>query len=149
MLTPIVSIVVPVYNRRQLVCEAIESALKERDGVAAEVIVVDDCSTDDTWDVLGSFGNAIQRIRNASNGGQSVARNAGLDLARGKYVKFLDSDDVLAPGHLAREVAHADRKNADIVVSGWITRYDDGTTREWTAPQFNDIVDDLLAGVAV
>jgi glycosyltransferase involved in cell wall biosynthesis len=148
-LAPIVSIVIPVYNRRELVREAIDSALKEGEDVSVEVIVVDDCSTDDTWDVIGSFGNAVHRIRNASNRGQSVARNAGLDLARGKYVKFLDSDDVLAPGRLAREVEHADRQNADIVVSGWETRYADGTSREWGAPRFNDIVDDVLAGTGV
>lgn len=139
-----VSVVIPVFNRPQLVRDAITSARGR-----AEVVVVDDCSTDDTWGVLQSYGEAIRTARLTRNSGQSVARNRGLELVRTKYVKFLDSDDVLEPGHLDLEIAAAESSGADIVVSGWGDRSADGVQREWPAPQFRSIVDDVLAGLAV
>jgi len=148
MSSPAVSIVIPVFNRRELVREAIDSALSEGRSTPLELIVVDDCSTDGTWEVLGTYGDAIRRLRNAQNSGQCVARNAGLDAVQGRYVKFLDSDDVLVAGHLARELQRAESAQADIVVSGWLTRFPDGATREWSAPRFDSIVDEILAGVA-
>ena len=149
MAGPLVSIVIPVYNRPALIGEAIASALQEGTSVPLEVIVVDDCSTDETWDLLTGYGQAIRAARLPRNSGQSAARNHGLDLAAARYVKFLDSDDVLAPGHLELEVDLAESGGADIVVSGWGDRFADGRTREWTAPRFHSIVDDVLAGIAV
>lgn len=149
MSTPAVSVIIPVFNRRALIRDAVSSALTEGSRVPLEVIVVDDCSTDDTWDVVSSFGDSVRPLRLPRNGGQSAARNAGLDLARGRYVKFLDSDDLLAGGHLEKEVARAENESADIVVSGWSDRYADGSTRDWNAPEFHSIVDDVLAGIAV
>ena len=133
-----ITIIIPVFNRPQLVREAIESAL----GEASEIIVVDDCSTDETWDVVNSF-SGVRAIRMERNSGQSAARNAGLEAARGKYVKFLDSDDVLIAGHLAKELQRAETESAEIVVSGW---REDG---DYEAPVFENIVDDVLAGKAV
>jgi hypothetical protein len=134
-----IGIIIPVFNRPQLVREAIESAL----GEASEIIVVDDCSTDETWDVIRSFGAPVRAIRMPKNGGQSAARNAGFDVARGKYVKFLDSDDVLIAGHLTKELQRAEAESADLVVSGW--RAD----RDEEAPVFGNVIDDILAGKAV
>src|ERR1043165_7494041 len=125
MTAPPVSIVIPVYNRPALVREAIDSALAER---GVEVIVVDDCSTDDTWDALARYGDAIRAVRLPRNSGQSAARNHGLDLATAKYVKFLDSDDLLAAGHLDAEVALAESTGAEIVASGWGEHRVDGRT---------------------
>jgi glycosyltransferase involved in cell wall biosynthesis len=149
MTAPLVSIVIPVYNRPALVREAIASALTEGARVPLEVIVVDDCSTDETWDVLAGYGATIRAARLARNSGQAAARNQGLDLAGAPYVKFLDSDDLLATGHLEREVACAEADGADIVVSGWGEHLANGTSRTWDAPHFDAIVDDVLAGIAV
>jgi len=149
MASPLVSIVIPVYNRPALIRDAVDSALDEGKRVPLEVIVVDDCSTDETWDVVRGYGGVVRAVRLERNSGQSVARNHGLDLASAKYVKFLDSDDVLAEGHLELEVERAESDGADIVVSGWGARFDDGTTRVWPAPHFQSVIDDVLAGLAV
>jgi glycosyltransferase involved in cell wall biosynthesis len=140
-----VDIIIPVYNRAALVREAIESAL----GEAANVIVVDDASTDGTWDSLRAYdGNpAVRCLRMPANGGQSAARNLGIDAATGTYVKFLDSDDVLVPGHLGAEVRALESTAADIAVSGWRSE-GGGWTAAFAAPVFEQIIDDVLAGIA-
>ena len=140
-----VSIIIPVFNRPELVKEAIASAM----GEGREVIVVDDCSTDSTWETLQAYGDAITLLRTERNSGQSTARNVGIDRARGDYLKFLDSDDLLVPGFLEKEIATARQTNADIVVSGWVFEFADGRRREYKAPEFSSIVDDVLAGRSV
>ena len=98
----LVSIIIPTYNRAQLVDRAIRSALAQTYR-PVEIIVVDDGSTDDTARVLRAFGNKIQVIRQP-NQGRSIARNHGLETATGDYVAFLDSDDVWAADAMAAEV---------------------------------------------
>jgi DNA-binding NarL/FixJ family response regulator len=141
-----VDIIIPVYNRAALVHEAIESAL----GEGADVIVVDDASTDGTWDSLRAYdaNPAVRCLQMPANGGQSAARNLGIDAATGTYVKFLDSDDILIPGHLGAEVRALESTDADIAVSGWDS-VGDGWTGTYAAPVFEQIIDDVLAGIAV
>ncbi|HEV7427641.1 MAG TPA: glycosyltransferase family 2 protein [Thermoanaerobaculia bacterium] len=144
-----VEIIIPVYNRAGLVGEAIDSALRAAPEVPVEVIVVDDASTDGTWDRVQAYDDPrIRGIRMEANGGQSAARNRGLEHARGDFVKFLDSDDVLIAGHLAGEVRVALRTGAEIVASGWCSE-SNGQTTTYAAPIFRSIIDDVLAGVAV
>jgi glycosyltransferase involved in cell wall biosynthesis len=147
---PTVEIIIPVYNRVTLVHEAIASALEAANEVSVAVIVVDDGSTDGTWESLGAYdGNpAVRCLRVPVNGGQSAGRNLGLDAATATYVKFLDSDDVLTPGHLALEVGALESTGADIAVSGWLSE-GGGWTASFEAPVFHDIIDDVLAGIAV
>jgi glycosyltransferase involved in cell wall biosynthesis len=114
-----VSIVIPTFNRATLVTEAIESCLTEGGPtLRVQVVVVDDHSTDNTSEVLASFAGGIESITLPDNGRQSRARNVGMTLARGRYLKFLDSDDVLEPGVLRDEVELADTRSADMVVTG-------------------------------
>lgn len=144
-----VNIIIPVYNREALVREAIESALCAAPDLPVEIVVVDDASTDGTWDALRAYDDPrIRCFRMERNGGQSAARNRGLELSRATYVKFLDSDDVLAPGHLSAEVRALESSGAEIVVSGWSAE-SNGQARTYDAPLFHDIVDDVLAGMAV
>jgi hypothetical protein len=144
-----VDIIIPVYNRAAMVREAIESALNATPDVPVDIIVVDDASTDGTWDSLCAYDDPrIRCVRMESNAGQSAARNRGLDLARGTYVKFLDSDDVLVPGHLLTEVQALQATGAEIAVSGWYSK-SHGKTMMFAAPVFHSIVDDVLAGLAV
>ncbi len=115
-----VDIIIPVYNRAEMVREAIESALNASPDVSVEIVVVDDASTDGTWDCLRAYDDPrIRCFRMESNSGQCAARNRGLDAARGTWVKFLDSDDVLIPGHLSAEVRALQTTGAEIAVSGW------------------------------
>jgi glycosyltransferase involved in cell wall biosynthesis len=144
-----VSVIVPVYNRASMIGSAIDSALHAAPGVPIEVIVVDDASTDGTVDaVLGCGDPRVRLVRLDRNGGQSAARNHGLEVARGRFVKFLDSDDILLPGHLSEEIRALD-DGADIVVSGWCDGYPDGRRVCFDPPVFVSIVDDVLAGRAV
>jgi len=98
------SVVIPTWNRAQLVCEAIGSALNQRPG-DVEVIVVDDASSDNTVDVITeTYGECVRVLRLASRRGAGAARNAGVAIARGEFVAFLDSDDVWLPGKLDAEL---------------------------------------------
>lgn len=90
-----VSVVIPTYNRSQLVCETIESAIHQSN-VDIEIIVVDDGSTDDTEKALAPYSEDIIYLRQ-SNRGVSAARNLGLTQASGDYIAFLDSDDLWLP----------------------------------------------------
>ncbi|HJQ38273.1 MAG TPA: glycosyltransferase family 2 protein [Thermoanaerobaculia bacterium] len=141
-----VSIIIPVYNRAALLREAIDSVLPAAGELDLELVVVDDASTDDTWPFIQSLDHpSIRAFRLEQNRRQSAARNRGLEEARGRYVKFFDSDDRLEPEHLRRELEAIEREQADIAVSGW---YSEGAP-PFDAPHFGSIVDDVLAGVAV
>jgi len=92
------SIIVPVFNRKSYLEAAIHS-ISRQTYKSYEVIVIDDGSTDDTAGFVESLGGPISKIRQA-NSGVSKARNHGAEIARGKYLVFLDSDDVLLPWSL-------------------------------------------------
>jgi glycosyltransferase involved in cell wall biosynthesis len=115
---PLLSVVIPTRNRAYLVGEAIESALCQKVG-RVEVIVVDDASTDDTADVLArSFGSGIRALRMPHRCGVGAARNAGIRLASGELVAFLDDDDLWLPGKLDAELRVFELfPEADAVVS--------------------------------
>jgi glycosyltransferase involved in cell wall biosynthesis len=119
---PLLSVVIPTRNRAQLVCEAINSALKQHEG-QVEVIVVDDGSTDNTQEVLAErFGSDIHFLRQPERRGAGAARNAGIRVARGHLLAFLDDDDLWLPGKLNAEVAVFERfPDAEAVVSDSLT----------------------------
>jgi glycosyltransferase involved in cell wall biosynthesis len=94
------SVIIPVYNRTDMLKRAVGSVLRQ-DFDDFEVIVVDDGSVDDIRSIVETFSDSRIRYHRQSNRGASAARNAGIDRARGDYVAFLDSDDVYLPHHLA------------------------------------------------
>jgi glycosyltransferase involved in cell wall biosynthesis len=98
-----ISVVIPAYNRAREVCRAIDSALAQT-MPPLEIIVVDDGSTDETPDVLARYGDRIRVVRHA-NQGVSATRNAGIAIARGDLIAFLDSDDMWMPRKLELQVA--------------------------------------------
>lgn len=102
---PVVSVIVPVYNALDYVGMALESALNQGyRGEELEIIVVDDGSTDGSGELLDRFAAEhaeVTVIHQESSGGPGAPRNAGLDIARGRYVFFLDADDELTPGRSA------------------------------------------------
>jgi len=100
---PQVSVIIPTYNRGWAIAEAVDSVL-EQDFYDYELIVVDDGSTDNTSDILRSYGNAITAIYQ-SNKGVSAARNRGIEASSGELIAFLDSDDLWLPRKLSRQVA--------------------------------------------
>lgn len=107
MSSTLTSVVIPAYNRADYLPQTVESALKQ-EGAEIEVIIVDDGSTDDTAAVCERHQNVWgERVRYVwqENAERCVARNHGLRLARGEFVAFLDSDDLLRPQHVAACVA--------------------------------------------
>lgn len=100
--SPLVSVIIPTFNRVDTVRRSIDSALQQSYR-PIEIIVVDDGSTDATRDTLGEYGDRIVSIHQ-KNGGPSVARNTGAGLARGEFLAFLDSDDTWSPTKIARQV---------------------------------------------
>ena len=114
---PSVSIIIPAYNAAAFVGDAIASALAQtQPGV--EVIVVDDGSADATWERVLAWAEADPRVvalRQPRQSGPSAARNAALDVARGRWVALLDADDLFAPDRLARMIRHAEETGADLL----------------------------------
>jgi len=124
---PVVSIVIPAYNREAYVAEAIDSIFAQQDAPAAEVIVVDDGSTDGTAAVLARYGITIRVIHQA-NAGVSAARNTGIRAAAGEWIFLLDSDDRVQPGTLRTLLTEAERSpDATVVYADQAFLHEDGT----------------------
>lgn len=114
--TPDVSFVIAAYNAEDSLARAIESALAQG-GVSMEVIVVDDCSIDRTRVIAENYGDPrVKTVALPKNGGPGAARNAGLDVAIGRWVAVLDSDDALRPDRLSRMISRAEKAEAQVVV---------------------------------
>ncbi|MBW2572599.1 MAG: glycosyltransferase [Deltaproteobacteria bacterium] len=99
---PQVSVIIPTYNRGWIIKEAIDSVLAQ-DYTEFELIVVDDGSTDHTADVLDSYRNVI-KVLSQKNKGVSAARNRGIAEASGKFIAFLDSDDLWLSQKLSAQI---------------------------------------------
>jgi glycosyltransferase involved in cell wall biosynthesis len=97
-----VSVILPTFNRWPMVGEAVESVLSQR-FAGFELVVVDDGSTDGTANALARLGSRL-RILSTPRRGVSAARNAGVAGSTGRYIAFLDSDDLWRPGKLARQI---------------------------------------------
>lgn len=105
-MSSLVSVVVPAYNCAGYVAETLESVLAQ-DHANMEIIVVNDGSKDHTMDVLRGFGDRI-RVIDQKNAGPPAARNAGLAAAQGKYIAFVDADDIWVQGKLRAQAEHLD-----------------------------------------
>lgn len=113
----LVSVVMPNFNGARFIDQAIGSALAQT-YEDLELIIVDDCSTDDSRDIIDAFAHHEPRLRSfhhADRSGPAVARNRAIAEARGRYIAFLDSDDLWEPAKLARQIPLHD--SADCVLS--------------------------------
>ena len=97
-LNPLVTVIIPTYNRAQCLARAIESVLQQQ-YAPVELLVIDDGSTDHTAEVVARYPSAVYVYK--KNGRQASARNAGLERARGRYIATLDSDDCWDPNFLS------------------------------------------------
>ena len=124
---PKVTVILPVYNRSGSLEDSMRSVLNQsfRD---LELIVVDDASTEDLRPIVAAVADPrVRYIRQARNGGASVARNAGLAAAKGEYIAFQDSDDLWLPGKLKAQMAMLQAAPADVgVVTGSKVLYGSG-----------------------
>ena len=147
MSSPLISIVIPVYNGEAFVADAIDSVLAQ-EGVAFELIVIDDGSTDATETILARYGGAIA-VHRQPNQGEGAARNAALPHLRGELVLFLDADDLLPVGYLERFAAAArEAPEIEVFHCGWRGMSFDGKplyAQEEPAPIDSDPFHDVAA----
>jgi glycosyltransferase involved in cell wall biosynthesis len=117
MSAPLVSVIIPAFNSSDYIIESIDSALNQTYR-AIEIIVIDDGSTDDTRPKLAPLieGKKI-RYHFQANRGLSAARNAGIQLAKGHYLQFLDADDLLLPQKIEKQVACL-QTTSELTISG-------------------------------
>jgi Glycosyltransferases involved in cell wall biogenesis len=101
----LISVITPAYNASAYIAETIES-VKAQSFSNWEMIIVDDCSTDNTYDIAHSYAEIDTRIRvikHIKNSGVAAARNTALEAAIGDYIAFLDSDDIWMPNKLEKQ----------------------------------------------
>lgn len=111
-----ISVIIPTFNRRERVMEAVASAMAQT-LPPMEVIVIDDGSTDDTEQHLSALPAPVRYVRK-ENGGVSSARNHGIGIARGEWVAFLDSDDLWRPEKLQRQMDCVSRLGSAVCFTG-------------------------------
>ena len=127
----LVSTIIPVFNRAAMLAEAVGSVIAQSYR-PVEVIIVDDGSTDDTAAVahaLAAEQRDIIRVLHQPNGGVGRAREAGRLAARGEFIQYLDSDDLLLPGKFEHQIAALDAQPEAGIAYG-LVRYRDGTGNE-------------------
>ena len=128
--TPKVSVIIPTYNRADLLARAVNSVLSQTYD-DYEIIIVDDHSSDNIQDVISKFTDPrIRLMRHERNKGQSASINTGIANARGEYIAFLDDDDEWLPNKLEGQVAVFQSSASDVgLVYGWMDRIEDSTGR--------------------
>lgn len=125
-----VSVIIPTYNVEDYIQDTIESLLKQTYKGKMEIIIIDDCSTDSTIEIIEQYkekhGNELIKLFiQEENMRQGTARNRGLKLAKGKYTFFLDGDDFLDKWAIEKMFEKAEKGNCDFVVCDWAYYYED------------------------
>ncbi|MDE6443257.1 MAG: glycosyltransferase [Muribaculaceae bacterium] len=117
---PLVSIITPAYNASGVIRETIESVINQT-FQEWELLIIDDCSSDNTSGIIREYTEKDERIKYFktphSSGSPSLPRNMGIDKAVGKYVAFLDADDIWLPFKLEHEVKFIEKNNYPLVYS--------------------------------
>lgn len=129
----LVSVIIPTYNRSNLLVEAIQSVQKQTYS-NLEIIVVDDWSSDNTETVVNQLKSEDNRIRYfclPKKGNGSIARNYGLQRAKGKYISFLDSDDLYLNEKVAKQVYHIEHGYDFVICNGYCFDENGVTNEKW------------------
>lgn len=136
-----VSVIVPIYNVEEYVRECIESILNQtfKD---FELLLINDGSTDDSPKICKYYEKLDPRVKviNKVNGGLSDARNAGIDVAKGKYLTFIDGDDFIAKDTLETMYNSINKTDIKIAVCNMIRYYEDGETEYFYRPSKDNIL---------
>jgi glycosyltransferase involved in cell wall biosynthesis len=114
---PLVSIIIPTYNRNQYLNDCLQS-VSTQTYENIEVIVVDDSGNGNAQSVVESFDNIVYKPLN-SNQGPTTARNQGIELANGKYIQLLDDDDYLLPNKIKKQIRYLEKNDAGVVYCGY------------------------------
>jgi glycosyltransferase involved in cell wall biosynthesis len=139
----LVSVVIPVYNSQEYISDCLDSVLSQT-YKNYEIIAIDDGSTDDSLDILKTYQkNKGIKLFHIDNSGQSVARNIGIENAKGKYLVFVDSDDYWPRNTLEVAVSLAEKENLDMVFFDGDTFVDqkitDAPKKEHLTKYFNTV----------
>lgn len=116
--SPVVSVIVPTHNREKVIVQTLDS-IHQQTFKDFEVLVVDDCSTDRTCEIVESYCQRDSRFKlypQDINRGAPACRNLGLKLSKGRYINFVDSDDLLDREKFAKQVPVIEASNADFVL---------------------------------
>lgn len=128
-----VSIVMPAYNAQDYIQEAIQSVLQQT-YTEWELLVIDDASSDRTAEIVNQLvrkDSRVHYIKNKANIGAAESRNRGVELAKGQWIAFLDSDDCWHPDKLKRQLDLAEKHRAEFVFSGSAFMNKDGRRLEY------------------
>ncbi|MDD7280683.1 MAG: glycosyltransferase family 2 protein [Erysipelotrichaceae bacterium] len=148
MNNPLVSIIMPTYNCEKYVEEAIQSVINQT-MEDWELIVIDDASSDDTYSIIKEFNDSrIHIYKNEENLGVAKTRNKGMDLSKGKYIAFLDSDDIWLETKLEKQLELAKETNADLIYCSYMILYQDGSEKPFIVPHSADFNYMLACSVA-
>ena len=131
-MNPVVSVVMPLHNSSDFMGEGVESVLRQS-FADLELILVDDCSGDDSLARAREFAARDERIvvvAMPENGGGGASRNAGIARARGRYVAFLDADDLWEPDKLKIQLDEMENKNAAFSYTDYAVFSDDGKSEK-------------------
>lgn len=113
----LVSVIIPCYNCDRFLQETVNSIFQQT-FTDYEIILIDDGSTDNTPEIIKSFGSKV-RAEFQTNRGASAARNRGTELAQGEFIQYLDADDLLRSDALEKRVEALRKNNADVAYSDW------------------------------
>ncbi len=134
---PKFTVLIAVYNAAPYLKDALDSLSRQTEG-DFQAICIDDCSTDASAEILQQHADTDPRfeiLRTPQNSGQAIARNLGLEQARGELTLFLDADDTLADNTLQRLwMAYTGTPEADCVVMRLVRTWEDGRKEEWPIP---------------
>jgi glycosyltransferase involved in cell wall biosynthesis len=146
---PLVSIIIPLFNAEKYIADTIQSAI-DQTWANKEIIIVNDGSTDNSLVIANQYASGDIKIITQPNKGASAARNTGLNEAKGKYIQFLDADDLLSPGKITDQVEILAKYPNHIALCGTI-HFQDGAKNlsnvvhhEWFAQGADDPVDFLI-----
>jgi len=120
-LKALVSIITPLYNSKAFIAETISSVLKQT-YTNWELLLIDDCSTDNTLEVVAEFllkNPNIKLIKNNSNSGAAISRNKGIAEAKGDFIAFLDADDLWKPKKLEKQINFMQTENCEVCFSSY------------------------------
>lgn len=140
----LISVVVPTYNRAKVLPRAIDSVLGQSHP-SVELVVVDDGSTDDTENLIASYGDRVIYVKLDGNRGGNFARNRGIERSAGEIVSFIDSDDEFLPHKLAAvDAFFAENPAVDLLVDSFEIRYPPEQGRK-PRPRANPVLRDREA----
>ena len=138
MKQPLITVIIPAFNAREYIVQAMDSVIQQTYEGEIELIVVDDCSTDGTADVVQHYLERLSEksvahrmlvfLQNDTNSGVAESRNAGIRKAKGDYIAFLDADDWWDPAKLQKQMGCMQKTGAILCATGRELMGPDGTS---------------------